>query len=81
MATLALEYRPKLSDFMASIASETEVLRLDRIDGKALAETVNDIGERAVAISRHQWEASRMLSDKFLRYVDSLPAIMSSSKN
>ncbi len=50
---LALEYRPKLRDFMSSIDREALALRVDRLTAADLASAVEELAARRAAESAH----------------------------
>lgn len=69
---LALEYRPKVRDYMASIGSESEILRFDQYNGAMLQKAVEGLSEQAHTIALRQWARSRELAETFSEYVTSL---------
>lgn len=75
--TLALEYRPKLRDFMASISAESEIVRFDVVYAHTLTRAISDIADRADDVALRQWEATRGLCNTFRAYSNSLNRLVS----
>jgi len=76
VATMALEYQPKHADYMSSINSESELVRIDRIEGESLANAITDTAESAREVSERQWESSRHLASTFRSYLSQLEDLM-----
>lgn len=75
--TVALEYSPKLKDFMASIQSESEVLRWDKFDSPSLRSTLERVARDADAVALRQWSRTRRLSELFRNYIGRLQGVVS----
>jgi polysaccharide pyruvyl transferase WcaK-like protein len=67
-ATVALEYRPKVRDYMTSINAETWNMRLDVMTEHTLVERLERIEKVSNQVSKQQWRASKALADEFKDY-------------
>jgi polysaccharide pyruvyl transferase WcaK-like protein len=70
--TVALEYQPKLGDFMASIHAEEHLLRFDSITAERLIGKVESLQGHLDEVAWQQWNACRMLKIAFTEYLGQL---------
>ncbi len=72
---MALEYRPKVRDFMLSIDAPSECIRFDRYDADMLTEAVRSLATAHEAVASRQGDATRKLARTFAAYVTELKAL------
>lgn len=77
VASMALEYRPKIRDYMESINAGDDVMRFDAVHSETLIETIIKMGDDVESISHRQWRASRQLAVQFRQYVLTLRGVLS----
>lgn len=67
--TIAIEYQPKTVDFMQSIESTSEVVRIDSLTVSQLHETVESLALVREEVALRQWGQCRALAAAFGEYV------------
>jgi polysaccharide pyruvyl transferase WcaK-like protein len=70
--TIAVEYQPKTSDFMASIGAVSEVVRIDALSAPILWERIKALSAQREGVAHRQWLGCHDLRRRFLAYVEEL---------
>jgi polysaccharide pyruvyl transferase WcaK-like protein len=68
--SLALEYRPKLRDFMESISASDAVIRFDELTSSHFPDLVESFSTVSDDKARTQWDGVRAMAGRFEAYAE-----------